>query len=115
MRKVKCPVCEKTKRPYGLPRSDIPRAIQPHQMEYKIGTYEMKCDACGTTLFVQMDYVLELAPVDIKEVWTADGVPGEVVDEKRGTKRKPVSELVEVDPSTITRPVKEPKRSKPGK
>lgn len=114
MRKVKCPVCEKTKRPYGLPRTNKPRAMQSHQMEYKIGTYETKCDSCGTTLFIQMDYVLELAPVDIKEAWTADGTPGEIVDEKRGSKLKTIPEITEVDPDTITRPIKKPKRSDPG-
>ena len=111
MRKVKCPVCEKTKRPYGLPRSSTPRAAQPHQMEYKVGTYEIKCDACGTTLFIRIDYIPELAPVDIKEVWTSDGVPGEVVDEKRGTHRTPISEVTETNPDNITRPIKKPKRT----
>lgn len=109
MRKIKCPVCEKTKRPYGLPRTDKPRAMQAHQNEYKIGTYEFKCDGCGTMLFIQMDYILELAPVDIKEVWTADGTPGEVVDEKRGSKRLPVAELKEVNPDDVTRPTKKPR------
>jgi hypothetical protein len=73
-------------------------------MEYKIGTYELKCDACGTNYFIQMDYCVELAPVDIKEAWTSDGVPCEIVEEKRGSKHTPVPEIVEVDPNTITRP-----------
>ena len=109
MRKIKCPVCEKTKRPYGMPRTNNPRPLQSHVNEYKIGTYEIKCDACGTTLFIQMDYILELAPVDIKEIWAADGTPGEVIDEKRSTHHKEVSEVREVDPRTAPRPTKEPR------
>ena len=109
MRKVKCPVCEKTKRPYGLPRTDEPRSLQPTQLEYAIGTYETKCTSCGTVLFIRMDYILELAPVDIKECWASDGTPGEVIDEKRGTKLKSTNTIKPVDPSNIPRPTRKRK------
>ena len=106
MRKVKCPVCEKTKRPYGLPRSLQPRPGHSHQMEYEIGTYEYTCTSCGTQLYIRMDYCLDLAPVDILEVWASDGTTGEVVDEKRGAReRKPV-EFKRVPEDDVTRPVK---------
>lgn len=111
MRKIKCPICERTKRPYGLPRSDQPRKLQTHQKEYKIGTYEIKCDACGTMLFIRVDYCLDLAPIDIVELWSADGTPGEVIDEKRRTKLKEVGEIREVDPDSAPRPSKSPKRT----
>ena len=106
MRKVRCPVCDHTKRPYGLPRTKSPRPSQPHQMEYEIGTFQVKCDKCGTTLFIKMDYVLELAPVDISEVWASDGTVGEVINEKRGSRVKR-TELERVDEDTITRPLRE--------
>jgi hypothetical protein len=86
--------------------------MQSHQMEYAIGTYQTKCDACGTTLYLKMDYAIELAPVDIVEVWTSDGVPGEVIDEKRGEKKARESELIPVDEDSVSRP---PSKSKRGK
>ena len=103
MRKIKCPVCEFTKRPYGLPRTNKPRACQPHQFEYEIGTFQIKCDKCGTILYIKMDYVLELAPVDIAEVWTSDGTVGEIVDEKRGARPKR-ADVERVDEDSVTRP-----------
>ena len=105
MRKIICPVCEHKKRPYGMPRTDQPRAIQTHQREYEIGTFEIKCDKCGSTLYIRMDYIVELAPVDIKEVWASDGTPGEVIDEKRSKVRAP-TEIQRVDPSTVAGPSK---------
>lgn len=107
MRKVKCPVCEKTKRPYGLPRTDKPRPGHT-QLEYEIGTYEYTCDACGTVLYIRMDYVLDMAPVDILEVWASDGTTGEVVDEKRGSSKRTAVEYKRVSEDDVTRPVKKP-------
>jgi hypothetical protein len=104
MRKVRCPTCEHTKRPYGIPRGDKQRPTQPTQRDYKIGTYEYKCDKCGTVIFIRMDYVLEMAPVDIKEAWTPDGVVAEVVDEKRSVKVKEKAPLKEVDEDEIRPP-----------
>ena len=105
MRKAKCPICETAKRPYGMPRTQEPRAMQSHQFEYEIGTFEIKCEKCGTTLYIKMDYVPELAPVDIVEVWASDGTPGEVIDEKRGQKAA-LNPPKRVDESTTPRPAK---------
>lgn len=107
MRKIVCPNCEYTKRPYGFPRErGKKRPGAGIQDDYKVGTFEYICDKCGTAMFVKMDYVLELAPVDIKEVWTAEGVTAEVIDEKRGKKRKH-QELREVSEDEVTRPPEE--------
>lgn len=35
-------------------------------------------------MFIKLDYVPSLAPVDIIECWTADGTAAEIVEEKRG-------------------------------
>jgi hypothetical protein len=58
-----------------------------------------------------MDYVLELAPVDIAEVWASDGTPGEVVDEKRGTRPKR-ADVERVDEDNVTRPPRSSKHNK---
>jgi hypothetical protein len=106
MRKIVCPSCEYTKRPYGFPRDRGKRRPGSHQDDYKIGTFEYICDKCGTAMFVKMDYVIELSPVDIKEVWTADGIAAEILDEKRGARRER-TELREVGEDEVTRPPKE--------
>ena len=76
MRQIVCPTCSTARRPYGLPRDATGR--------YEICTGKINCSKCGSILFVRMDYVLELAPVDIAEAHLADGTPCELLDKVRG-------------------------------
>jgi len=87
MLKIKCPTCGLIKRPYGFPRSERARPGAPHVNDYEVGTYEHHCSKCGTVLFIKMDYVVELAPVDIRECWDSGGKVAEIIDEKRGIKQ----------------------------
>ena len=97
MRRIVCPNCDFTKRPYGFPRSDRPKPGSPSQRDYMTGTYEYKCDKCGIIIYIKMDYVLELAPVDMKEAWTTDGVACTIIDDPRGG-GKMKQQLKRVDP-----------------